>query len=211
MGLAHDKKTWISEFLSHIKHAQRENTQHEKLRNPRIYWKITSLYSGSTWLARYDLYEMPINHGYEVVGSYIHPSKTRDMRCPYNGHDTAGSYIPTSKTCDIKNIMRTRQLECPFRAEEGSIPLNFRSSLLTVTRATMFVYVTVQTSSTNLNQPLTIHPATKLTSMVFCNAWQPEHRWIVNTYEYSLTNQYLWLGKSAFYKCGMQLPEIKCQ
>ena len=30
-------------FLSDIKHGQKENTQHDKLNNPWIYWKITSL------------------------------------------------------------------------------------------------------------------------------------------------------------------------
>ena len=39
-------KTGKSEFLSYIKHAQRGNVQHEKLGNPRICWKITSVPEG---------------------------------------------------------------------------------------------------------------------------------------------------------------------
>ena len=42
-------KTRKSEFLCSIKHAQRENTQHEKLGNRRICWKITSLFIGE-WI-----------------------------------------------------------------------------------------------------------------------------------------------------------------
>ena len=59
MWLAHYKKLGNPSFFTDIKHAQRENTQHEKLRNPWICWKITSLYKPSIKSTAVKLLQIP--------------------------------------------------------------------------------------------------------------------------------------------------------